>query len=135
MLSIIKAILSKDGAMAVLGVFFVVIAVICYIVFLQGRIEKLTEELDSLDAIRTQERFIYNNEREKANRTIYELNKSINEFLLSKDSYEETINEKEKELIALRVKTQEDILDALETDNSVDNQHKIMQTILEEFSK
>ena len=83
---------------------------------------------------RQYDKIIYNIELEKAQKTISDQNIKIEEFRLDRENYELTLQDYEKELIAKKIKAQEDIQRELDIDNSLENQMRIMAVILQEFS-
>ena len=124
----------KEKIIASLIALVIITSVVGYYKYQQYRIDDLSKQLSTSEISRQYDKIIYNIELEKAQKIISDQNSQIEEFRLDKTNYEFTLHEHEKELIAKKVKAQEDIQRELEQDNSLENQMRIMSAILEEFS-
>lgn len=78
---------------------------------------------------------IYNDEMSKAKSIIDEQNNSIKEYKFSLDNYIKTIRNKERELSELEISKQQELNKELSKDSSTDNQVKIMNRMMKEFSE
>lgn len=105
------------------------------IVYQADRIDTLKTELITSEANSKMYKIIYDEEIDKARKTINTQNTLIEEFIIDSNAYENIINEKEKELIVSKIKSQEAIKNALKNDNSVENQFRLIVAILEEFNE
>lgn len=77
---------------------------------------------------------LYESEKIKTDDIINKLNLNIDKYKIDLQSYTNTIKEKEKELEEIRLNKQNIINDELNKDSSNDNQLKIVNRLLHEFS-
>ena len=77
---------------------------------------------------------LYESEKIKTNDIINKLNSNIDKYKIDLQSYTDTIKKKEKELEEIRLNKQNIINDELNKDSSNDNQLKIINRLLYEFS-
>ena len=77
---------------------------------------------------------LYESEKIKTDDIINKLNLNIDKYKIDLQSYTNTIKEKEKELEEIRFNKQNLINDELNKDSSNDNQLKIVNRLLHEFS-
>ena len=77
---------------------------------------------------------LYESEKIKADDIINKLNSNIDKYKIDLQSYTDTIKKKEKELEEIRLNKQNIINDELSKDSSNDNQLKIVNRLLHEFS-
>ena len=77
---------------------------------------------------------LYESEKIKTDDIINKLNSSIDKYKIDLQSYTDTIKKKEKELEEIRLNKQNIINDELSKDSSNDNQLKIINRLLHEFS-
>ena len=124
----------KEKVITSIVMVVIVLSISCYFKYQQSRIDDLSKQLSTSEISRQYDKIIYNIELEKAQKTISDQNTKIEEFRLDKESYELTLQDYEKELIAKKIKAQEDIQRELDIDNSLENQMRIMAVILQEFS-
>lgn len=124
----------KEKIIASLIALVIITSVVGYYKYQQYRIDDLSKQLSTSEISRQYDKIIYNIELEKAQKTISDQNIKIEEFRLDRENYELTLQDYEKELIAKKIKAQEDIQRELDIDNSLENQMRIMAVILQEFS-
>lgn len=77
---------------------------------------------------------LYESEKIKTDDIINKLNSNIDKYKIDLQSYTDTIKKKEKELEEIRLNKQNMINDELSKDSSNDNQLKIINRLLHEFS-
>ena len=77
---------------------------------------------------------LYESEKIKTDDIINKLNSNIDKYKIDLQSYTDTIKKKEKELEEIRLNKQSMINDELSKDSSNDNQLKIINRLLHEFS-
>ena len=77
---------------------------------------------------------LYKSEKIKTDDIINKLNSNIDKYKIDLQSYTDTIKKKEKELEEIRLNKQSMINDELSKDSSNDNQLKIINRLLHEFS-
>ena len=77
---------------------------------------------------------LYESEKIKTDDIINKLNSNIDKYKIDLQSYTDTIKKKEKELEEIRLNKQNMINDELSKDSSNDNQLKIVNRLLYEFS-
>ena len=77
---------------------------------------------------------LYESEKIKTDDIINKLNSNIDKYKIDLQSYTDTIKKKEKELEEIRLNKQNIINDELSKDSSNDNQLKIINRLLHEFS-
>ena len=77
---------------------------------------------------------LYESEKIKTDDIINKLNSNIDKYKIDLQSYTDTIKKKEKELEEIRLNKQNMINDELSKDSSNDNQLKIVNRLLHEFS-
>ena len=77
---------------------------------------------------------LYESEKIKTDDIINKLNSNIDKYKIDLQSYTDTIKKKEKELEEIRLNKQSMINDELSKDSSNDNQLKIVNRLLHEFS-
>ena len=77
---------------------------------------------------------LYESEKIKTDDIINKLNSNIDKYKIDLQSYTDTIKKKEKELEEIRLNKQSMINDELSKDSSNDNQLKIINRLLYEFS-
>ena len=77
---------------------------------------------------------LYKSEKIKTDDIINKLNSNIDKYKIDLQSYTDTIKKKEKELEEIRLNKQSMINDELSKDSSNDNQLKIVNRLLYEFS-
>lgn len=77
---------------------------------------------------------LYESEKIKTDDIINKLNSNIDKYKIDLQSYTDTIKKKEKELEEIRLNKQNIINDELSKDSSNDNQLKIVNRLLYEFS-
>ena len=77
---------------------------------------------------------LYESEKIKTDDIINKLNSNIDKYKIDLQSYTDTIKKKEKELEEIRLNKQSMINDELSKDSSNDNQLKIVNRLLYEFS-
>ena len=77
---------------------------------------------------------LYESEKIKTDDIINKLNSNIDKYKIDLQSYTDTIKNKEKELEEIRLNKQNIINDELNKDSSNDNQLKIINRLLHEFS-
>ena len=123
------------------SVIIIIVSLICiivcsgfYIRYQNKEINELNNKLIALEITRQNERLFYITEQEKARIAINDQNKIISEFLIDSKNYEYSIQEQEKILLEKNIKKDSDIQNKLDKDNSIDNQFKIISSLLKEFS-
>ena len=77
---------------------------------------------------------LYENEKIKTDNIINKLNSNIDKYKIDLQSYTDTIKKKEKELEEIKLNKQNIINNELNKDSSNDNQLKIVNRLLHEFS-
>ena len=120
--------------MGILVIFFIVTGLICYGSYLHGRIDYLREQVAICETNRLNEKTFYDAERKKANDIIDSQNQKISQFVLDEKDYSETLDNRTRELLVTKIQDEQDIKDALKQDSSSDNQLKIVDKLLREFS-
>lgn len=110
------------------------IGLLVVILTIFGVFKHQSNKIESLEQELIENRLTYEVELNKAHETIDMQNKAINEFKLDRDYYEKTIVEKDKELLATKLITENNIKEELNKDSSTDNQLRIINNILREFS-
>lgn len=112
----------------------IVIATLGYVFYLRNEVHNLSNQIDNLETKGILDRKICEYELDLAKVTISKQNIVIEEFRINNSEYEIALHEQEKELIAKKVKAQEDIKKELEMDSSLENQMRLVTGILQEFS-
>lgn len=132
MLDLLLSITSRY-ALPILGGVCIILVAIC--IYLHSSNRSLAEELGKSQADLTTLVNVCQEERDKAKSVIESQNSTIEKYQIDMIKYNKTVSEKEKQLIEDRVLQQQEIDKELSIDNSLENQLKIVDKILKEFSR
>ena len=112
----------------------ITIATLGYVFYLRNEVQDLSKQISNLETKGILDRRIYEYELDFAKRTIDKQSKAIEELEFDRVAYDEHINTFEKQIIADTIKEQEGIKKELEKDSSSENQLRIIQVLMEDFS-
>lgn len=119
-------------ALPCLGGISIILMAICF--YLNSSNRDLTIELGKAQADLTTLVNVCQEERDKAKSVIESQNSTIEKYQIDMIKYNKTVSEKKKQLIEARVLQQQEIDKELSVDNSAENQIKIVNKLLQEFS-
>lgn len=116
------------------GLLIVILGIGGVISYQANKIDSLKTELTTCQVERKSERFIFEEERNKAKTVIDEQNSKVSEYEVDIVAATARVNKKEKALIEERVIQQQQVDKELSTDSSPNNQLRVVTKIMKDFS-
>ena len=104
------------------------------LLYTNNKLDKISYDYYYIKSQYEVQKQLYESEKIKTDDIINKLNSNIDKYKIDLQSYTDTIKKKEKELEEIRLNKQSMINDELSKDSSNDNQLKIVNRLLHEFS-
>ena len=116
------------------GLLIVILGIGSVISYQANKIDSLKMELTTCQVERKSERFIFEEERNKAKTATDEQNSKVSEYEVDVIAATTRVNKKEKALIEERVIQQQQVNKELSADSSPNNQLRVVIKIMKDFS-
>ena len=104
------------------------------LLYTNNKLDKISYDYYYIKSQYEVQKQLYESEKIKTDDIINKLNSNIDKYKIDLQSYTDIIKKKEKELEKIRLNKQSMINDELSKDSSNDNQLKIVNRLLHEFS-
>ena len=134
MSSIIEYIWSFISKNIVLLLGFLCLILFSILWYTNNKLDKISYDYYCIKSQYEIQKQLYESEKIKTDNIINKLNSNIDKYKIDLQSYTDTIKKKEKELEEIKLNKQNIINNELNKDSSNDNQLKIVNRLLHEFS-